>query len=212
MGIRQSIGKLSGIRQDLKAYGMLTEIFVQQQYYLLFRALKPNTTVIDVGAFMGDTAIYFAQSPNVDMVIAYEPIPATYRKGLSLLEKTPPELRRKIDYRNGAIGSAPGSILLSENYVGSGSTRMQDAAAGKGASVQVADLNMVTKEIDGRIALKIDCEGDEFLVLKGADLSKAYAIMLEYHSEELKRQIAERLEKEGFKIEYVGPSLLFAER
>jgi hypothetical protein len=49
------------------------EIFVLQRYDWLKKRLRPKTVVFDLGANVGDTAIYFAMQDNVEKVVCYEP-------------------------------------------------------------------------------------------------------------------------------------------
>lgn len=46
----------------------------------MVKNLRPHTVVIDIGAKVGETAIYFAQWHKIDKVIAYEPMPFLYDK------------------------------------------------------------------------------------------------------------------------------------
>ena len=49
------------------------EVFIEEPYLWLYERIKPNTTVLDIGACCGETAIYFARSPNAKRVVSYEP-------------------------------------------------------------------------------------------------------------------------------------------
>ena len=189
--------RLLEISRDLKLYGMMHEIFIHQQYYYFARGIKPKSVVVDIGAFMGETAIYFSQFENVSAVIAFEPIPATYERGLHVLSTTIPELRKKINYRNAAVRDSEGSVHIPKNYTGSGDTAL-NKAEGEGQKVPVTTLNKIFRP-GKRYALKIDCEGDELLVLRKQNLSQVDRIVLE-HSENTKGSIITLLKEAGFDI------------
>ena len=75
---RLALDTLITARQKIKFYSHLNEIFFNQPYYWLWSQAKPHTTLIDIGAFIGDTATYFAMNSNIDKIIAYEPHPNLY--------------------------------------------------------------------------------------------------------------------------------------
>lgn len=81
--------------------GCFEEIFVEQPYYWLAQQATPNTTLIDIGAKIGETAIYFAMFPNIKKVIAFEPMPFSYNMMRENITKNP--LREKIEIQNMAI-------------------------------------------------------------------------------------------------------------
>jgi hypothetical protein len=84
---------LSRAPEKLRCYDALKEVFMFEPYYWFVQNLKPHTTVIDVGAFVGETAIYFAIPKNVDRVIAYECDKQDYLMGLENIRRNP--YRRK---------------------------------------------------------------------------------------------------------------------
>jgi len=56
------------------------ETFIDQQYRWLYDRIKPNTTVMDIGAATGDTAIYFGMHPNAKRIYSWEPDKGQYNK------------------------------------------------------------------------------------------------------------------------------------
>lgn len=48
------------------------ETFASQDYLWLYKQILPQTTVLDIGASIGDTALYFSMHPNVKKVISIE--------------------------------------------------------------------------------------------------------------------------------------------
>jgi len=179
----------------------LNEAFVEQVYHWLAMKFRSNTTVIDIDAAIGETAIYFAQFKEVDKVIAFEPSLKLYQCGKQMLEKCP--LRDKIDYRYGAVSEKAGMTKVSDKILGN----KQFSSIGNqqtGREVKVYSLDEVLKQIDTPIAIKSDCEGDEKLIFPNSDLSKVYAIELEDHFN-LRDHMKQVFEYKGFKtIELSG--------
>ena len=58
------------MRQKVKLYGHLDEVFMKQAYKWLYDRIVKDTVLIDIGAMIGDTSVYFAMNPNVKKVIA----------------------------------------------------------------------------------------------------------------------------------------------
>jgi hypothetical protein len=76
---------LETLRHPMKTYdyimlkvveaGAYQELLVMQSYYWFWEKLRRNTTLLDLGANMGDTAMYFGMNKNVKKIISYEPDP-----------------------------------------------------------------------------------------------------------------------------------------
>ncbi len=173
----------------------LSETFVEQPYHWLAERLRPDTVVIDIGGSIGDTALYFAQFPNVSKVISFEPTPGLYNGAMELLQKCP--LKGKIEFNNAAVSDKEGFKIGSKEVLDSRQFSTMKEQHG-GRKIQLYTLNQITKDIHKPIAIKCDCEGDEKIIFPDADLSKVYAIILEDHwycRDEMKRVFAGK----GFK-------------
>jgi len=81
------------IRTRAQKYLLFHEIFIQQPYHWLVERLKPNTTVLDIGANIGDTPVYFSMFPTVKKVVAYEPVLKTYLEGKANINQSPYKTR-----------------------------------------------------------------------------------------------------------------------
>lgn len=186
----------------------LVETFIKGEYFWLFERLKPKTTVIDIGANIGDTAIYFAQSQNVIDVYSYEPIPTTYAKAKSNISSSP--LRGKIQLFNKAITDRREVVRIDPTLKGSGSTTLDYAKGETGQRIETLPLNDVLKG-KKNIAIKCDCEGSEKVIFDNADLSEVYAIMLEYHDDS-KEKLLKLFKEQGFNTRPYKENLIVAER
>ncbi len=193
-------------RKRLKLYTHLNEVFMEQSYYWLYRRIRPGTTIIDIGAFIGDTAIYFALHPNVVCVRAYEPSPAAQTELLNSLHRLPKQLRYKIEFRACAVMGAEGSIKNKESGL-TGSNKVEYAPGG----VKAITLNTALKGLKN-VAIKSDCEGAEEHIFSNADLENVYAIQLEAHNTEA--TLGRVLRAKGFRVSgaKAGVGYMYAEK
>ncbi|MGC8676290.1 MAG: FkbM family methyltransferase [Candidatus Micrarchaeia archaeon] len=155
---------------------ILSSTFLEEDYFWLASGLKPNTVVLDIGAYVGDTAIYFAMQDNVSEVRAYEPYPAVFETLRQNVEKS--RRKAKIKLFNNAIGK-PGSdyaITLSESAYAADEALVQ----GKGRQVRVIGMDKALGDIQGNsVAVKINVDGGEFFVIdEKLDLGKVYKMQI----------------------------------
>lgn len=166
-------------RQKLKFYTHLNEIFVNQYYYWLYSQAKPHTTLLDIGAFIGDTAIYFAMNPNIDRIIAYEPSPNTFKILQKNIAALPEGLRKKIEIKNIAILQEGEGYINSTDAV-TGTNNVLRIVAGT-PTLQATSLKEEIKELKN-VMIKCDTEGAEYQIFKNkGNLQNVYAIQMEYH-------------------------------
>jgi len=151
----------------------------------------PNPTILDVGANEGAYAAEVAAMNHQARVFAFEPHPATYQR-LSKCSAA----SKNITAINAACGSTPGEMVLYD-YSGSAGSEHASLHAGvieelhKGESekhtVNVISLDNFAAEHDISLIhlLKIDTEGHELEVLKGAGKllreSRIKAIQFEFN-------------------------------
>ena len=193
--------------------GCFQEIFVEQSYYWLASKAKPNTTVVDIGAKIGETAIFFSMFPNVKKVVAYEPMPFSYSMMKKNISINP--FRKKIEIHNKALSSVRESRRIDEDKIMNGLYSFTKSRGDSGGrlitSVTLADALRGLKNV----IIKSDCEGAEADFFDNADLSEVYAIELEYHY--CLPKVTRALKKKGFKL-VINPTvpsgcgLLYAKR
>ncbi len=173
---RIALNTVANARQKVKFYNHLSEIIFSQPYYWLYSQAKPHTTLIDIGAFIGDTTAYFAMNPNIDKVIAYEPHPNTFRILSDNIKAMPQQISQKIILKNVAITDKQGYVSNNMGEI-TGTNKVLEAKTG---------IKSVTLkgELEGlrNIVIKSDCEGCEYQIFKNIeDLKNVYAIQMEYH-------------------------------
>lgn len=177
----QPVRLLDGIRtlrQKAKFYNQMEEVFIRQAYGWLYQNLKPNTILIDIGGFIGDTAIYFAMSPNVRKVLAYEPNPVSYEMCKENIEKCP---IKKAAVYNLAVSNRYGSMEITHNYPTGYNKAVR---SGRKTGIKSVPIDSILGPLKGqRIAIKCDAEGAEYEIFENnTDLGDVYAIMMEYHN------------------------------
>ena len=178
----------------------LTETFINEAYGCF--NLK-NGTVVDVGAFIGDTAAYFALK-GAKKILAFEAAPPIFKIAQENIKMN--KLQNTVEIRNNAVNGREGEIKLSfyNSQPGSSSIIFQDYHALRSTNYQVKTitLNQIMKEVSYVDLLKIDCEGAEYQILprasKEGNLKNISNIIMEIHGPP--RQILDVLKANQFEI------------
>lgn len=167
-----------------------------------------NNVIIDLGANVGYYSLKLSQKNENCKIIAIEPNPNTFK----ILSKNC-ELNnlQNIDLYNVAISEKNGTVELFQSETHSGTSSILSKSNSKNESVLIKSMTLDKllgnsyKKIDW---LKIDVEGSELFVLKGATntLKITNKIIIELHEKILNqnnqssKQIIELLTKNNFKI------------
>jgi FkbM family methyltransferase len=174
-------------------YDTMLEIFNYNEYGMLN---VDGRDVIDVGAFVGDSAIYFALK-GAKRVIAIEPHPGAYAEMLENIRLN--NLEGVIIPLNAGLAGKPGRIhaesVDKEETIGT-FHRFSDVG-----SVEAVTLDDIVSKFGIRegAVLKMDCEGCEYEVLsavKPETLRVFDQILIEYHNGY--RLLRDILENYGF--------------
>jgi FkbM family methyltransferase len=162
--------------------------------------------VIDVGAYIGDSTIYFLLR-GADRVIAVEPNPVAYQEMLENIRLN--NLMDKVIPLNAGISNKHDKICIHEQDVNKAASIYY--GIGKHPSC-IAYVDALTLEdiverykIPGGSVLKMDCEGCEFTLL---DIScqillKFAQIIIEYHGEPY--SLINHLKECGFRVDIIKP-------
>jgi len=166
--------KLLAEDPDLGEYGETEFVTIYQTWILGSNFITPlldNWLIIDIGAFIGDTALYYAKRGA--FVIAVEPVPSHYNVLLKNLELNP-QLKSRVLPINVAISDHDGFIDLAiEGIAHGGASQYQ----GFSRKIRVKSftlkslLEYVEREHGVYIdrfsmkAIKLDCEGCEYDVI-----------------------------------------------
>jgi FkbM family methyltransferase len=152
--------------------------------------------VVDGGAFIGDTALYFAQQGAT--VYAYEPDPANFA-ALENNLRLNPKLAAQIRAFPFALG-ADATVEFHSRLGGGGGLFSK---GGQVIPVRSVSLDTILREngLSWVSFLKIDCKGTEFDLVRQAALGRISALGIEY-SADLRRgtvtDLVEALHRQGF--------------
>ena len=155
-------------------------------------SLQDNWIIIDIGAGLGDFTAYAAQRNPNGRVLAFEPFPESFAL---LQQNVALNNLRNVEAQPCAIAEKPGTLALN---IGIGEA-VQHSTTQTGANtieVQALTLQQVFDEygLDRCDFLKMDIEGGEYAILRGADadwLKRVQRIALEYHDNTSAGQHAE---------------------
>ncbi len=177
----------------------IKEQFVEDQY----EGIDVNgRTVLDIGASIGDSAVYFALK-GAKQVIALEPYPYTYKVAKTNIKAN--NLSNKILLINHACRAKPGSIKINSSFQNNDRNALKYFANGK--RIRVTTLRALANGYRLKDAvLKIDCEGYEYEIINNADkkvLRRFSTIVLEYHYGF--RNIESKLRESGFNVRHTNP-------
>lgn len=172
---------------------MIKEQFIEKQYDRLY---VKDKVVIDIGANIGDTAVYFALK-GAKHIYAFEPYPYSYEIAIKNIKLN--NLKDKITLLNEGCSNIKEIIKVEANYKNIGSTDLKTFS--KGNKINITTLSDIIKRfnINYSAILKIDCEGCEYGVLldtKNSDLRRFKQIQIEYHYGYL--NLKKKLEAAGF--------------
>jgi FkbM family methyltransferase len=177
----------------------IKEQFTENQYKLI--EVK-NRIVLDIGASICDSAIYFMLN-GAKRVIALEPYPYTYRVAKNNIRIN--NLNNKVLLINQACRAKRGHVIIDPNFQNNDRDALKYFRKGK--RISVTTLNALVKNYNLSDAiLKIDCEGYEYEIIENASTSllrKFRTIVMEYHYGF--RELENKLIEAGFKVSHTTP-------
>gem|GEM_PF-713082 len=184
------------------------ETFILERYYTEIQG-----EVIDIGANIGDSAIYFALK-GASHVYAFEPLPLVYKAALQNTKLN--NLENKITLINGAVGSKEGKVKvpLNINLEDSGGFYITNQGD---VEVPLFSFDDIVKNmVKDPYLLKMDCEGCEAdIILNSDSISYFEKILVESHPHITKvsdKALLSKLRKLKYKCEEryrVGKTKLF---
>lgn len=176
----------------------LKETFLDEEYG--FFDLK-GANVLDVGAFIGDTALYFA-SKGASRVLAFEPSPPSFELALNNVALN--HFEDTIKLYGEAVGVEQGTLKINylPEFPGKSSV---NGVVGEAVSFEakVKPLDVAIQELGHVDLLKMDCEGAEWQIIPCAVekgwLKNVSRIILEVHQGNIS-DMQKVLEKANFKV------------
>jgi FkbM family methyltransferase len=214
--IRMKSGLILSIRRNIADAGVLAETYLNNSY-VRGLTLPDHPTVVDIGGFIGDFALYAARYLNARKVIVCEPSPQNW----ALLKRNVANnhYENRIEMVNKAVTDGQ-DVMMDVDAPARGQHRVsayypsgveRRAVAG----ISLADI-VKAHELTAIDLLKIDCEGGEYDILSTTPtevLNCARNIVFEYHEidgfEPKLEAVKERLCNAGYSLKTHG-SLVFA--
>ena len=165
-----------------------------------------NRTVLDIGANIGDSSVYFA-TRGATKIFALEVNTATYEIGKTNVRGN--KLEEKIEFLNVGIGLGTVEVKAKNDY--DGEFQPRHAESGTMGNVTLRSLDDVVSALGIEDAvMKIDCEGCEYSAILEAEcdtLSMFSHIMGEYHYGA--SELIKKLNSCGFDLQFSRPSYYF---
>lgn len=160
-------------------------------------------TVIDIGANIGDTSIYFALH-GANKIIGIEPFPKNYELAKKNILSN--GLSDKIEIVLAGCSSRMDQIIVDPKHESNIESQLKNSTSG--ITIPLLTIEEIVKKynVPEESILKMDCEGCEYdSIIHTPDeiLQRFSHIQIEYHSGY--RDLKEKLERCGFKITISTP-------
>ena len=189
-------------REDLGTKVLFEGKNEDREIAALCALVVPGTTVLDVGANIGLSALELARAAGTKgKVIAFEPHPDTAARLAANLDANK---AANVAIVYSAVGAAPGTVTFHESAqptLSSASVVPPDLVRSFEVPITTVDLEWQDAGEPQVSALKIDVEGGELAVLQGANMlieREHPAILLEAWGAEQRDPIDALLEKYGY--------------
>ena len=181
-------------------YDFMTDPFYEFYYYGHYNSSKidfENRVVIDIGSFIGDTAI--KKKKNGAEVYAFDPVKKNYEFSLKIRELNP-SLKDKIHFFNYGVSDKTGKLLIDSMDSTDDYRNVEDSY-----EVDIITIEDILNENDIKPdILKMDCEGCEYNIILNTDLSDFKDIIFEHHQALVKKDyhlLMDKLKSQGFEVE-----------
>ncbi|MDE1820497.1 MAG: FkbM family methyltransferase [Euryarchaeota archaeon] len=174
--------------------GTPVEVFHDLEYAALDVA---GRTVIDVGASIGDSTIYFARRGALK-TIGLEPYPIPFEAACQNVARS--GLEGRIELRRALCGPKEGTAMVSSSARATDNTSAITDHGDLATPVVTLDHLASQLSVQGGI-LKLDCEGGEYEILQSTPteaLARFDQLVVEYHDGV--KGLADRLALAGFSI------------
>lgn len=211
------IVKADGLKLQLRSsldYYLVNNIFLREVYNYI---LDGPTVVVDIGANVGYSVVWFAHNKNVIKVFAFEPIKSNVEKA-EMLVRLNPELASKVDLKNVGLSDTnqktsvlffPDHHTISSLYIADGQEGLTREQNPQHEEIEVVNAQAALDEVidfqqkqNCKLVLKVDCEGAEHKILKALNPSTwdaIDAILMEGHGKNF-QELPNLLVAKGFSV------------
>jgi len=179
--------------------------FIETFHYEFYGDLNvEDRIVVDIGAYIGDTTIYFLLH-GAKHVYAVEPNPAALKIAVENIRRL--GLEGRVTFINAAVGDRIGEVTVNPDAKIEAGADINVLRSEGGVPIKVVTLKWLVTEYGIEDAvLKMDCEGCEYesILLEDSDVLRVFKEMVvEYHYGY--RNLVNRLRRAGFKVRYTKP-------
>lgn len=190
-------------------HGGVNGIFFNNVYNCAWGEAE-DTIVIDIGANIGLSSLFFAANPNVKKVIGYEPLGTTFQKALHNVDINEDGIKEKIAIYNYALSNTNKEkkvTYIQHNRTSFNIFNNSDDFYGKLEKIHVRDASEILEPIfqehyNENIIVKMDCEGSEYEIFESLEnsslIGKVDIFMIEFHLQD-KGIIEKYLINNGFR-------------
>lgn len=217
--IRTLDGLIITIRRNLWDARILQEVFLEDPYTLGL-SLGVGPTVVDIGGYIGDFALYAVKRLGASKVIVYEPSMKNFAIMARNIENN--QYKGRIVAVNMAVSDASEVLMnidLPDRRQVNVSAYGTDASfLTRVPSVTLKDL-LAAHQLDSVDLLKLDCEGSEYAILLSAPIElfkRIENIVMEYHEiegfEAKLDAVQIHLRNAGYAVSVYGGDILSASR
>lgn len=206
------------IRRNYMDAVLVGEIFFDK-CYVQGLSLPDRPTVVDIGGYIGDFAVYAAECLNARKVIVCEPSPSNW----ALLRENVANnhCEDRVEAVNKAV-TGGGDIMMDVDVPDRAQARVSAYGSSNGKKQRISGITLAglveEYELQTVDLLKIDCEGGEYAILASTPaevFDRILNIVFEYHEIDGFRArleaVKHRLVEHGYCLKTRG-SLVFASR
>jgi len=162
--------------------------------------------VLDVGASIGDTAVYFALR-GARQVVAFEPYPLPYSYALKNVEANG---LKNVKVINAGVSGHDGSIRVTKGETTAGDD-LKASDEPDAVEVPVYSLDRVLEEYGPFDVMKMDCEGCEYdAIASSKRIGEIKQIQIEYHYGP--ERLLEALKNAGLEVKATRPKIFYNPR
>jgi FkbM family methyltransferase len=216
--IRTADGLVITIRRNIWDARILQEVFLANPYCTGLY-LGPDPTVVDIGGYIGDFALYAIKRLGARQVVVYEPS----KKNFAIMRRNieANQYGDRIVSVNMAVSDGDSVLMdidLPDRRQVNVSVYEPSSSLTRVPSVTLKDLLSI-HELESVQLLKLDCEGSEYAILLSAPLKvlkRIRNIVMEFHEIDGFAQklnaVAERLKNAGYAVSVRGDIMSAFER
>jgi FkbM family methyltransferase len=175
---------------DINMLGVIEELEADE-YNVDFR----DKTVLDIGGFEGETAVFF-WSKGAKKIVIYEPV----ERNQQIIQKNLALNHVNAELHNEGIAESDGTTTVYYKEINP-SFGFKDNMGNNTMEIRVKSVSKVLKESNADIA-KLDCEGAEQSLIKVTNetLREIPFYIIETHSPDIRQGIINKFEDAGFSL------------